>query len=219
MSPTLDIVRIPVLNDNYVWLMREPQSGAVGVVDPAVAGPVLAEAEKRRWKITHILNTHHHGDHVGGNREIKEATGCIVVGARRDRARIPGIDVEVDDGDRYRFGEAEAEVFFVPGHTSGHIAFAFRDQKALFCGDTLFALGCGRMFEGTPQQMWGSLARLRALPDDMRVYCAHEYTQSNARFAVTLEKDNAALIRRAAAFPPAPSPSPPCRACAACHFG
>ena len=200
MSTTLDIVRIPVLNDNYVWLMREPQSGAVAVVDPAVAAPVLAEAEKRRWKITHILNTHHHGDHVGGNREIKEATGCTIVGARRDRARIPGIDVEVDDGDRYRFGEAEAEVFFVPGHTSGHIAFAFRDQKALFCGDTLFALGCGRMFEGTPQQMWNSLARLRALPDDMRVYCAHEYTQSNARFAVTLETGNAQLLERARAI-------------------
>ena len=199
MSTTLDIVRIPVLNDNYVWLMREPQSGSVGVVDPAVAGPVLAEAAKRRWKITHILNTHHHGDHVGGNREIKEATGCTIVGPRRDRARIPGIDVEVDDGERYRFGEAEADVFFVPGHTSGHIAYAFREQKALFCGDTLFALGCGRLFEGTPQQMWTSLSRLRALPDDMRVYCAHEYTQSNARFAVTVEADNDKLIKRSAA--------------------
>ena len=199
MSTSLDIVRIPVLNDNYVWLMREPQSGSVGVVDPAVAGPVLAEAAKRRWKITHILNTHHHGDHVGGNREIKEATGCTIVGPRRDRARIPGIDVEVDDGERYRFGEAEADVFFVPGHTSGHIAYAFREQKALFCGDTLFALGCGRLFEGTPQQMWTSLSRLRALPDDMKVYCAHEYTQSNARFAVTVEADNDKLIKRSAA--------------------
>jgi len=196
MSTTLDIVRIPVLNDNYVWLMREPQSGAVGVVDPAVAGPVLAEAARRRWKITHILNTHHHGDHVGGNREIKEATGCTIVGPRRDRARIPGIDVEVDDGERYRFGEAEADVFFVPGHTSGHIAYAFREQKALFCGDTLFALGCGRLFEGTPQQMWASLSRLRALPDDMKVYCAHEYTESNARFARTVEAGNPDLIRR-----------------------
>ena len=110
MSTTLDIVRIPVLNDNYVWLLREPQSGAVGVVDPAVAGPVLAEAGKRRWKFTHVLNTHHHGDHVGGNREIKAATGCTIVGPRRDRARIPGLDIEVDDGGRYRFGEAEAEV-------------------------------------------------------------------------------------------------------------
>ncbi len=169
---TLDIVRIPVLNDNYVWLVREPQSGAVGVVDPAVAGPVLAEVAKRRWKITHILNTHHHGDHVGGNLEIKKATGCTIVGPERDRARIPGIEVEVDDGDRYRFGEAEAEVLFIPGHTSGHIAYAFRDQRALFCGDTIFALGCGRMFEGTPQQFWTSLSRLRSLPDDMRVYCA-----------------------------------------------
>jgi len=180
--------------------MREPQSGAVGVVDPAVAGPVLAEAASRRWKITHILNTHHHGDHVGGNREIKEATGCKIVGPRRDRARIPGIDIEVDDDERYRFGEAEADVFFVPGHTKGHIAYAFREQKALFCGDTLFALGCGRMFEGTPQQMWASLSRLRALPDDMKVYCAHEYTQSNARFAVTIEADNDRLVKRSAAI-------------------
>ena len=200
MSASLEIVRIPVLNDNYVWLMREPQSGVVGAVDPAVAGPVLAEAEKRRWKITHILNTHHHGDHVGGNLEIKKATGCTIVGNRRDKARIPGIDVEVDDGDRYRFGEAEAEIFFIPGHTSGHIAYAFREQRALFCGDTIFALGCGKMFEGTPQQFWTSLSRLRGLPDDMRVYCAHEYTQSNARFALTVETDNRQLQARSASI-------------------
>ena len=200
MSTTLDIVRIPVLNDNYVWLMREPQSGCVGVVDPAVAAPVLAEAQKRNWKITHILNTHHHGDHVGGNMEIKNATGCTIVGLAKDRARIPGIDVTVDDGDRFRFGEATAEVIFVPGHTVGHCAYAFNEEKALFCGDTLFALGCGKMFEGTPQQFWGSLHRLKGLADDMRVYCAHEYTQSNARFAVTIETDNVKLMERSAAI-------------------
>ncbi|HYC65482.1 MAG TPA: hydroxyacylglutathione hydrolase [Reyranellaceae bacterium] len=198
MSTILEVVRIPVLNDNYVWLIREPKSNAVGVVDPAVAPPVLAEAARRGWKITHILNTHHHGDHIGGNREIVAATGCIVVGPKADHARIPGMDVEVDDGDTYMFGEAKAEIFFVPGHTSGHIAFAFREQRALFCGDTIFALGCGKMFEGTPQQFWRSLSRLRDLPDDMRVYCAHEYTQSNARFAVTIETDNKQLMARSA---------------------
>jgi hydroxyacylglutathione hydrolase len=180
--------------------MREPQSGCVGVVDPAVAGPVLAEAERRQWKITHILNTHHHGDHIGGNREIKQATGCKIVAHGRDRARIPDIDIAVEDGDRFRFGEAESEVFFIPGHTSGHIAYAFRDQRALFCGDTIFALGCGKMFEGTPQQFWHSLERLRALPDDMRVFCAHEYTQSNAKFAVTIETGNQQLLARRASI-------------------
>ncbi len=200
MAHTLEVVRIPVLSDNYVWLAREPLSGAVAVVDPAVAGPVLAEADRRGWKITHIPNTHHHGDHVGGNLEVKAATGCTIVGPKRDKARIPGIDIEIDDGDCYKFGEAEADVFFVPGHTSGHIAYSFRKGRALFCGDTLFALGCGRLFEGTPAQMWKSLGRLRELPDDMRVYCAHEYTQSNARFAVTVESDNKALLARSASI-------------------
>ncbi|MSP89503.1 MAG: hydroxyacylglutathione hydrolase [Alphaproteobacteria bacterium] len=193
MATILQIEQIPVLNDNYVYLLREPATGSVGVVDPSVAAPVLARAQALSWRITHILNTHHHNDHTGGNLEIKQATGGIIVGPRADRARIPGIDVEVGDGDTYLFGQAPAQVFDVPGHTRGHIAFWFAESNALFSGDTLFTLGCGRLFEGTPQQMWTSLGKLRRLPDATRVYCGHEYTQSNARFALTVEPDNAAL--------------------------
>lgn len=192
----IEIHQIPVLSDNYVYLVREPQTGVVGVVDPAVPEPVLEEAAKRGWKITHILNTHHHGDHVGGNRKIKAATGCVIVGPRADADRIPGIDVQVGDGDFYDFGAARATVYDVPGHTRGHIAFWFSKSNALFCGDTLFALGCGRMFEGNPEQFWTSLSKLRALPDETQVYCAHEYTQANARFALSVDGENAALIER-----------------------
>lgn len=195
----LDIRQIPVLNDNYVYLVHEPESAATAVVDPAVAAPVLAEAERLGWTITHILNTHHHGDHVGGNREIQAETGCTIVGPRADTARIPGIQVEVGDGDTYALGGATAEVFDVPGHTSGHIAFWFADDDALFCGDTLFALGCGRVFEGTHAQMWDSLTKLRALPDSARVFCAHEYTQANARFALSVDGANTDLTARAKA--------------------
>ncbi|MEO1192052.1 MAG: hydroxyacylglutathione hydrolase [Pseudomonadota bacterium] len=192
----LQIHQIPVLEDNYVYLVREPESDVTAVIDPAVAKPVLAEAERLGWRITHILNTHHHGDHVGGNRVIQEATGCTVVGAKIDRARIPGIGVEVEEGDRVALGKAEAEVFFIPGHTSGHIAYWFAEDQALFCGDTIFALGCGRLTEGTPEQMWPSLTKLRRLPDETRVFCAHEYTAANFAFARTVEQDNAALMAR-----------------------
>lgn len=194
----LDIRQIPVLSDNFIYLVRETESGAVGVVDPAVAEPVLEEAKKLGWTITHILNTHHHPDHVGGNMEIKEATGCVIVGPAHDPDRIPGMDVAVKDGDVFAFGNAKAEIFFVPGHTRGHIAYWFKDDDALFCGDTLFSIGCGRLFEGTPQQMWTSLKRLRDLPPATRVYCAHEYTQSNIRFAVTVDPENEALRNREA---------------------
>lgn len=193
----LVIRQIPVLRDNYVYLLHDPDSGATGVVDPSVAPPVLRVIEETGWRLTHILNTHHHPDHTGGNLEIKRATGAIVVGPRADRQRIPGIDVALGDGERYALGTQVAEVFDVPGHTRGHIAYWFADSRALFCGDTLFLMGCGRLFEGTPEQMWHSLGKLRRLPEETRVYCGHEYTQANARFALTVDPQNPALVARA----------------------
>jgi hydroxyacylglutathione hydrolase len=193
----LDIVRIPVLKDNYVWLLRA--GAAVAVVDPAVDGPVEDELAARSWRLTHILNTHHHNDHVGANLALKAKHGCTIVGPRADRARIPGIDVALGEGETCVLDGEAARVFDVPGHTRGHIAYWFEADAALFCGDTLFALGCGRLFEGTPAQMWNSLLKLRALPGETAVHCAHEYTQSNARFALSVDPNNPALRVRARA--------------------
>jgi hydroxyacylglutathione hydrolase len=193
----LDIVRIPVLKDNYVWLLKA--GAAVAVVDPAIDAPVDDTLLRRGWRLTHILNTHHHNDHVGANLALKAKHGCTIVGPRADRERIPGIDVALGEGETYVLGDATARVFDVPGHTRGHIAYWFEADRALFCGDTLFALGCGRLFEGAPAQMWDSLLKLRALPGDTQVHCAHEYTQSNARFALSVDRDNPALRARAAA--------------------
>lgn len=217
----LEIVQIPVLNDNYVYLLHEPAENRTAVVDPAVPEPVLAELQRRAWRLDHILNTHHHPDHVGGNRALIEATGCDVIGPRNESAKIPGIGRMVGEGDRVKLGSAEAHVFDVPGHTAGHIAYWFEDAGALFCGDTLFSLGCGRLFEGTAAQMWASLRKLAALPGDTRVYCAHEYTESNARFALSIEPGNAALqkrwrdiqVLRAAGKPTVPSNLAEERAC------
>lgn len=192
-----EIELVPALSDNYVYLAHDPETGATAVVDPAEADPVLAALDRKGWKLTHILNTHHHMDHIGGNAELKERFGVPIIGPRADAARIPDMDVEVGDGDTYTVGSQTAKVFDTPGHTSGHIAFWFADSDALFCGDTLFVLGCGRMFEGTPEQFWSSLSKLRSLPDSARVYCGHEYTQSNARFALSVEKDNADLQAKA----------------------
>lgn len=193
---TLEIVRIPVLDDNYVWLAHEPASGETLVVDPAVSAPVLAEAQARGWRISQIWNTHWHPDHVGGNLEIKAATGAKITGPAAEAAKIPGIDRSVVEGETVSLGHATATVIDVPAHTAGHNAYVFADEKAAFVGDTLFAMGCGRLFEGTAAQMFANMAKLSALPDDTAVYCAHEYTLSNANFAVTVEPDNAALTTR-----------------------
>ncbi|MGH6918607.1 MAG: hydroxyacylglutathione hydrolase [Geminicoccaceae bacterium] len=194
----LEIEQIPVLSDNYAYLVHEPAAGVTAVVDPPVAAPVLRLLEARGWKLDWILSTHHHADHTAGNLEIKQATGCRVAGARADETRIPGIDVKLAEGDRFQLGQAEAQVLETPGHTSGHISFWFAEARALFCADTLFSLGCGRVIEGSHAQMWKSLSKLAALPDEAMVYCGHEYTQANARFALTVDPDNKALQARAA---------------------
>lgn len=194
----LEIVRIPVLSDNYVWLVHEAQSGETLVVDPAVAAPVLAAAEERGWTITQIWNTHWHPDHVGGNAEIKAATGCVITGPADEAARIPTLDVHVRGGDVVQLGDVRASVIDVPAHTAGHIAYHFATAQAAFVGDTLFAMGCGRLFEGTAAQMYDNMRKLEALGDNTAIYCAHEYTLSNARFAVTVEPDNADLAARLA---------------------
>jgi len=195
---SLDIVQIPVLQDNYLYLIHEPVSGDTAIVDPAVDAPVVAELEKRGWTLTHILNTHHHWDHTGANLALKERYRLTVIGPAQDKARIPGIDICVDEGDQITLGGVVADVYFVPGHTSGHIAYHFAADKALFCGDTLFSMGCGRLFEGTPEQMWGSIQKLMALPDETRIFCAHEYTTANGNFALSVEPKNTALNARMA---------------------
>jgi hydroxyacylglutathione hydrolase len=192
----VEIVRIPALSDNYIWLAHEESSGETVVVDPAVAEPVLAEAEARGWRISQIWNTHWHPDHTGGNAAIKEATGCTVTGPAAEAQRIPTLDRQVAEGDKVTLGPLQATVMEVPAHTAGHIAYHLPEANLVFVGDTLFAMGCGRLFEGSAEQMHANLQRLATLPPETQVYCAHEYTLSNGRFAVTVEPDNVELISR-----------------------
>ncbi len=199
MAAPLEIVRIPVLSDNYVWLVHDRATLETMVVDPAVADPVLAEADARGWSISAIWNTHWHPDHTGGNADIKAATGCEIIAPAAERERIPTADRLVGEGDRVTLGAHVADVWAVPAHTAGHIAYHFAGDDVIFVGDTMFAMGCGRLFEGTAEQMFANMQRFATLDDATRVYCAHEYTLSNARFAVTVDPDNAALSDRLAA--------------------
>jgi hydroxyacylglutathione hydrolase len=193
----IEIHMFPCLKDNYGYLLHDRDAGLTAAVDTPDARAYSKELAAKGWRLTHIFNTHHHADHAGGNLELKRQTGCTIVGPRADAARIPGIDVEVGDGDVVAFGARRVEVYDTPGHTRGHIVYRLPDEKVAFVGDTLFAMGCGRLFEGTPGQMWSSLGKILAWPDDTRLFCAHEYTQSNARFALTVEPHNEALIERA----------------------
>lgn len=194
----LEVFMFGALQDNYCYLVRDPDTDTTGVVDTPEVAPIERALAETGWSLDYILNTHHHWDHAGGNLELQEKTGCTIVGPRADRDRIPGIDIELGDGDTFDLGGHRARIFDTPGHTRGHICYLFADDKVAFTGDTLFSMGCGRLFEGSPQQMWASLQKLLAWPDDTRVYCAHEYTQSNARFALTVEPKNNELVARAA---------------------
>jgi hydroxyacylglutathione hydrolase len=192
----LAIELVPCLKDNYAYLIHDRDSNLCAIVDPSEPEPVRKAIAARGAKLTHILNTHHHLDHTGGNIALKEEFGATVVGPAKDRDRIPGIDEGVSEGAPWKLWEHDVRVLEIPAHTRGHIAFVFPKDASAFTGDTLFAMGCGRLFEGTPEMMWNSLSKLMRLPDETKVYCGHEYTLSNGRFALTVEPGNADLVER-----------------------
>jgi hydroxyacylglutathione hydrolase len=186
------------LKDNYGVLIHDPASGATAAIDAPEAAPVEAALKATGWKLTDILVTHHHGDHTGGIAELKKKYNCRVVAPKAEAGKIPLVDETVSEGDKVSVGKLAANVIETPGHTSGHITFWFHGDKLAFAGDTLFSIGCGRVIEGTPEMMWSSLRKLRDLPDDTEIYCGHEYTAANIKFALTIEPDNKALAARAA---------------------
>ena len=193
----LEIHQFPCRDDNYGVLIHDPDSGATASIDAPSLGPIEAALEQTGWKLSHILITHHHGDHTEANLALKEKHGVTIVGNAADASRIPGIDVEVHDGGTYDFAGHVAHVMDTSGHTVGHIAYHFADDDVAFAGDALFPLGCGRVFEGTMDQMWSSLSKFRDMPGETQIYCGHEYTQANARFARSVDPDNAELVARA----------------------
>ena len=197
VSTALEVEQFGCLSDNYGFLLHDATTGSTAAIDTPEVGPIVEACERRGWTLTHILNTHHHHDHAGGNAELKRRFGCTILGPAAERAKIPTIDTPVQGGDRFAFGAHQIDVLDVGGHTLGHVAYHAADAGVAFVGDSLFALGCGRLFEGTPAQAWASLQRLAALPPDTKVYCAHEYTEANLRFALTVDPDNPALQSRA----------------------
>jgi hydroxyacylglutathione hydrolase len=195
--PKLDIEQFPCLSDNYAVLIHDEETGVTASIDAPDADAILRRLSAKGWRLTHLLVTHHHGDHTGGNLKLKEMTGCTIIGPKEEAERIPGIDREVSEGDLITFGHFEIRVLDTPGHTAGHIAYWIPEARAVFVGDTLFAMGAGRIFEGNAEMMWNSLKKLMQLPPDTEIYCGHEYTAANAQFALTVDPDNLALQNRA----------------------
>jgi hydroxyacylglutathione hydrolase len=189
----LKVELVPAFADNYIFLLVDTSTQAAVVVDPGDATPVIEILNKKNLKLHQILLTHHHADHVGGVQDLSQKYDCEVIGFRGDEHRLPGLTRTVGEGDRIEIGQSHCQVMAIPGHTLGHIAYWFSSEEFLFCGDTLFSLGCGRLFEGSPQQMWESLTKIMSLPDETLVYCAHEYTLANGRFALHLDPNNSEL--------------------------
>jgi len=194
MSSNLEILLFPCLSDNYGLLIHDSETGETAAIDTPEVSKIEAACAERCWTLTQIWNTHHHPDHTGGNLILKEKHELVITGPDQIKGRIPGLDKGVSGGDVFRFGAHEVKVIFTPGHTVDHIIYYVPDANAAFVGDTIFVLGCGRLFEGSPEDMFGSMAAIAGLPDDTKLYCAHEYTLSNAKFAVTVEPDNQVLL-------------------------
>ena len=181
---------IPCLQDNYSYLLIDEENNVACVIDPSEADPIINYLEHNKIKLKFILNTHHHYDHVGGNQKLKEKYGASVVGYRGDKERIPGIDILINDEETWKNGKFEAKAIHVPGHTLGHICFYFYKEESIFTGDTLFSLGCGKIFEGTYSQMFASLKKLKELPQSTKIFCGHEYTKQNSNFCIAHDKNN-----------------------------
>ena len=192
----MQIIPIPCLTDNYAYIINDVNSQIVGVVDPSEAPPVIAFLKKKNLKLNYILNTHHHFDHIGGNVELKKKYNAKVVGFGGDKHRIPGIDITLKDNEKWNFGNSLVKILHIPGHTLGHICFFFENEKIAFTGDTLFSLGCGRIFEGDHKQMLASLNKIKELPQDTKIYCGHEYTYKNAESCMKYDKDNINLKKK-----------------------
>ncbi len=192
----MEVIPIPCLNDNYAYIINDIDSKIVGVVDPSESSPIISFLNSKKLKLNYILNTHHHFDHIGGNIELKKLYNAKVVGFHGDKHRIPGIDVTLEDNEKWQFGNSFIKILHIPGHTLGHICFFFEKEKIAFTGDTLFSLGCGRIFEGDHKQMFKSLNKIKELPKDTKIYCGHEYTYKNAEFCTKYDSNNIDLKKK-----------------------